>query len=129
LGQYQALDEAVDVFENMLQVLESVKTRAAILNILDDCFQGYAIFPGSQGRRELFDWWLLDVVPSVFCGRLPKNIHTLKGIDKMTKYITKIRNCICKLVGNNQSQGNTDLEKQNLLLRFLAVDKEVDKEY
>ena len=94
LGQYQALDEAVDVFDNMLQVLESVKTRAAILNILDDCFQGYAIFPGSQGRRELFDWWLLDVIPSVFCGRLPKNIHTLKGVDKMIKHITKIRNCI-----------------------------------
>ena len=123
LGQYQALDEAVDVFENMLQVLESIKTREAILNILDDCFQGYAIFPGSQGRRELFDWWLLDVVPSVFCGRLPKSIHTLKGIDKMTKHITRIRNCFFKVVGNNQSQGNTDLEKQNLLLRFLAVDK------
>jgi hypothetical protein len=122
LGQYQALDEAVDVFDNMLQVLESVKTRAAILNILDDCFQGYAIFPGSQGRRELFDWWLLDVIPSVFCGRLPKNIHTLKGIDKMTKHITKIRNCIWKVVGNNQSQRNIDLEKQNLLLKFLAGD-------
>jgi len=120
LGQYQALDEAVDVFENMLQALESVKTREAILNILDDCFQGYAIFPGSQGRRELFDWWLLDVVPSVFYGRLPKNIHTLKGIDKMTQHITKIRNCFWKVVGNNQSQGNTDLEKQDLLLRFLA---------
>ena len=128
LGQYQALDEAVDVFDNIPQVLESVK-REAILNILDDCFQGYAIFPGSQGRRELFDWWLLDVVPSVFCGRLPKSIHTLKGIDKMTKHITKIRNCFWKVVGNNQFQGNTDLEKQNLLLRFLAVDKEVDKEY
>ena len=122
LGQYQALDEAVDVFDNIPQVLESVK-REAILNILDDCFQGYAIFPGSQGRRELFDWWLLDVVPSVFCGRLPKSIHTLKGIDKMTKHITRIRNCFFKVVGNNQSQGNTDLEKQNLLLRFLAVDK------
>lgn len=122
LGQYQALDEAVDVFENMLQVLESVKTRAAILNILDDCFQGYAIFPGSQGRRELFDWWLLDVIPSVFCGRLPKNIHTLKGIDKMTKHITKIRNCIWKVVKNNQPQRNIDLEKQNLLLKFLAGD-------
>jgi len=122
LGQYQALDEAVDVFDNMLQVLESVKTRAAILNILDYCFQGYAIFPGSQGRRELFDWWLLDVVPSVFCGRLPKSIHTLKGVDKMTKHITKIRNCIWKVVGNNQCQGNTDSEKQNLLLRFLAGD-------
>ena len=122
LGQYQAFDEAVDVFENMLQALESVKTREAILNILDDCFQGYAIFPGSQGRRELFDWWLLDVVPSVFCGRLPKNIHTLKGVDKMTKHITKIRNCIWKVVGNNQPQRNTDLEKQNLLLRFLAGD-------
>ncbi|MTJ13805.1 hypothetical protein FJR11_14645 [Anabaena sp. UHCC 0187] len=120
LGQYQALDEAVDVFENMLQVLESVKTREAILNILDDCFQGYAIFPGSQGRRELFDWWLLDVVPSVFCGRLPKNIHTLKGIDKMTQHIKKIRNCFWNVIGNNQSQRNTDLEKQNLLLRFLA---------
>jgi hypothetical protein len=122
LGQYQALDEALDVFVNMLQALKSVR-REAILNILDDCFQGYAIFPGSQGRRELFDWWLLDVVPSVFCGRLPKNIHTLKGIDKMTKHITRIRNCFFKVVGNNQSQGNTDLEKQNLLLRFLAVDK------
>ena len=120
LGQYQALDEAVDVFENMLQVLESIKTREAILNILDDCFQGYAIFPGSQGRRELFDWWLLDVVPSVFCGRLPKNIHTLKGVDKMTQHIKKIRNYFWSVIGNNQSQGNTDLEKQNLLLRFLA---------
>ena len=120
LGQYQAFDEAVDVFENMLQALESVKTREAILNILDDCFQGYAIFPGSQGRRELFDWWLLDVVPSVFCGRLPKNIHTLKGVDKMTQHIKKIRNCFWSVIGNNQSQGNTDLEKQNLLLRFLA---------
>ncbi len=120
LGQYQALDEAVDVFENMLQALESVKTREAILNILDDCFQGYAIFPGSQGRRELFDWWLLDVVPSVFCGRLPKNIHTLKGVGKMTQHITKIRNYFFKVVGNNQSQGNTDLEKQDSLLRFLA---------
>ena len=123
LRQYQALDEAVDVFENMLQVLESIKTREAILNILDDCFQGYAIFPGSQGRRELFDWWLLDVVPSVFCGRLPKSIHTLKGVDKMTKHITKIRNCFWKVVKNNQPQRNIDLEKQNLLLRFLAVDK------
>ena len=120
LGQYQAFDEAVDVFENMLQALESVKTREAILNILDDCFQGYAIFPGSQGRRELFDWWLLDVVPSVFCGRLPKNIHTLKGVDKMTQHIKKIRNYFWSVIGNNQSQGNTDLEKQNLLLRFLA---------
>ena len=123
LGQYQALDEAVDVFENMLQALESVKTREAILNILDDCFQGYAIFPGSQGRRELFDWWLLDVVPSVFCGRLPKNIHTLKGVGKMTQHITKIRDYFFKVVGNNQSQGNTNLEKQDLLLRFLASDK------
>lgn len=61
--------------------------------------------------------------PLFFCGRLPKSIHTLKGIDKMTKHITKIRNCIWKVVGNNQSQGNTDLEKQDLLLRFLAFDK------
>ncbi|MEY2914203.1 MAG: hypothetical protein RLZZ184_3512, partial [Cyanobacteriota bacterium] len=36
---------------------------------------------------------------------------------------TKIRNCFWKVVGNNQPQGNIDLEKQNLLLRFLAVDK------
>jgi len=122
LGQYQALDEAVDVFDNIPQVLESVK-REAILNILDDCFQGYAIFPGSQGRRELFNWWLLDVVPSVFCGRLPKNIHTLKGVGKMNQHITKIRDYFFKVVGNNQSQGNTNLEKQDLLLRFLASDK------
>jgi hypothetical protein len=63
----QAIDEALDVFKNLLQVLNPTQAKKAILEILDDCLEGYAIIPGSMGRRDLFNWWLLEVVPSSWC--------------------------------------------------------------
>jgi hypothetical protein len=54
--------------------------QEAILESLDDCFDGYAIFPGSQHRRDLFNWWLLDVVPATWCLKFPKKIYTIRGL-------------------------------------------------
>jgi hypothetical protein len=67
----QAIDEALDVFKNLLRVLNPTQAKKAILEILDDCLEGYAIIPGSMGRRDLFNWWLLEVVPSSWCLQFP----------------------------------------------------------
>lgn len=80
----QALDEALDVFQNLLKLIDSNQAKQAVLEILEDCFEGYAIFPGSQHRRDLFNWWLLDVVPATWCLKLPKKIYTIKGLKKFT---------------------------------------------
>ena len=63
LPSIQVWLEAIDVFEQAIRVLDYEQAKPAILEILDSCLEGYAVFPGSQGRRELFDWWLLNVVP------------------------------------------------------------------
>ncbi|VXD23106.1 conserved hypothetical protein [Planktothrix serta PCC 8927] len=80
----QALDEALDVFWNLLRLMDYNLAEEALLESLDDCFDGYAIFPGSQHRRDLFNWWLLDVVPATWCLKLPKKIYTIKGLKKFT---------------------------------------------
>lgn len=67
-GSCQALDEAIDVFHNALRVLNPEEMKDGLMEILDDCFEGYAMFPGSEGRRELFDWWLNEVVPKSLKG-------------------------------------------------------------
>ena len=77
----QALDEAVDVFENLLRSLAPSQSQNSLLEILDDCFQGYAIFPGSENRRDLFNWWLLDVVPAVWKLETPQMLYTIHGLQ------------------------------------------------
>ncbi len=79
---YQALDEALNVLKNSIKVLDVQESKEALLNILDDCLEGYAIFPGSQGRRDLFNWWLLEVVPAAWCLQFPKKVYTIKGIQQ-----------------------------------------------
>lgn len=76
----QVLSEALDVYQNALKTLEPNHSLPALLEILDDCLEGYAIFPGSEGRRELFDWWLSDVVP--FCWYLlpPASIYRVNEL-------------------------------------------------
>lgn len=76
----QAIDEAIDVFKNLLTCLELESAQKSLLSIFDNCFEGYAIFPGSEGRRDLFNWWLLEVVPAAWCLQLPKTIYTIQGI-------------------------------------------------
>ncbi len=76
----QAIDEAVDVFKNLLRVLNPAKAKEALLEILDDCLEGYAVFPGAEERRDLFNWWLLEVVPAAWCLQYPESIYTIKGL-------------------------------------------------
>lgn len=74
---FQVLSEALDVYINAVKTLELDHSLQALLNILDDCLEGYAIFPGSYGRRELFNWWLLDVVPSCWYLLPPASVYFL----------------------------------------------------
>jgi hypothetical protein len=85
----QAIDEALDVFKNLLQTLNPAKAKEAILEILDDCLEGYAIFPGSMGRRNLFNWWLLEAVPATWCLQFPESFYTIKGIQSLNHNFLK----------------------------------------
>jgi hypothetical protein len=73
----QALHEALDVFANLARTLNPAEVRPALLEIFDDCLEGYAVFPGSAGRRDLFNWMLVEVVPAAWSLRLPDAIYTL----------------------------------------------------
>ena len=77
IPSFQVIYEALDVYKNAVEVLDPNQSLEALLNILDDCLEGYAIFPGSQGRRELFNWWLLEVVPASWRFSVPHFIYTI----------------------------------------------------
>ncbi|MFB2838055.1 hypothetical protein [Floridanema evergladense] len=76
----QVLYEAQDVFKNAIRVLDYEQSVEAIIEILDDCLEGYAIFPGSYGRRELFEWWLLEVVPASWFLLMPKSFYVVEDL-------------------------------------------------
>ena len=82
----QAIDEALDVFRNGVRILDINQARTALLEMLDDCLEGYAVFPGSQGRRDLFNWWLLEVVPATWCLQLPKLVYTINGLKQLNPH-------------------------------------------
>ncbi|MEG3436466.1 hypothetical protein V0288_04985 [Pannus brasiliensis CCIBt3594] len=71
------MSEALDVYQNAIKTIEPDRSLEALLEILEDCLEGYAIFPGSRGRRELFNWWLLDVVPASWYLRPPRSFYSV----------------------------------------------------
>jgi hypothetical protein len=77
LESFQVLYEALDVYKSAILTLKPNQSLEALFDILDDILEGYAIFPGSYGRRELFDWWLLDVVPATWYLRPPNSIYVI----------------------------------------------------
>lgn len=98
-ANFQAISEALDVFYNALRVINYDQAVEAILEILDDCLEGYAIFPGSYGRRELFDWWLFEVVPASYNLLPPKSFYVVEGVEnkeeinlRQTKLLRKVYN-------------------------------------
>lgn len=80
LGQYQALDEAMLVLENSLAVMTSDHAPAMLVAMLDLCLEGYAIFPGSSGRRALLEWCLWEAVPAACLGIFSPHLYTIKGL-------------------------------------------------
>jgi hypothetical protein len=67
----QAVAEAIDVVRNAARLTDRSRVRDALAEMVDDCLQGYAVFPGSAGRRNLFDWWLRVVVPAAWSLQRP----------------------------------------------------------
>jgi len=80
ISSFQVFSEALDVYISAVNALEPSHSLQALLDILDDCLEGYAIFPGSYGRRELFNWWLLDVVPSCWHLLPPTSVYSLNDL-------------------------------------------------
>lgn len=80
ISSFQVLSEALDVYISAVNTLEPSHSLQALLDILDDCLEGYAIFPGSYGRRELFNWWLLDIVPSCWYLLPPTSVYSLNEL-------------------------------------------------
>ncbi|WP_157453444.1 hypothetical protein [Coleofasciculus chthonoplastes] len=80
ISSFQVLSEALDVYISAINALEPSHSLQALLDILDDCLEGYAIFPGSYGRRELFNWWLLDIVPSCWYLLPPTSVYSLNEL-------------------------------------------------
>ena len=88
LSSLQIWQEALDVYSNAIRTLDFNQSLEALLEILDDCLEGYAIFPGSQGRRKLFDWWLLEVVPASWFLLPPGSIYTMDNLANRDSIIT-----------------------------------------
>lgn len=69
-GGPQAADEAYQMFYNLLRSLDSKQAYDATLDILVDGMTGDPIIASSCKKRRLFDWLLVDVVPSAYYLRL-----------------------------------------------------------
>jgi hypothetical protein len=70
-----AMDEARSVLQNLRKITDPAEARTALLQILDDCFEGYTVLQDVYRRRDFFHWWLVEVVPAAWCMRLPKVIY------------------------------------------------------
>jgi hypothetical protein len=74
----QALGEALGVLRGALSVGDRSNANKALEEMSDDCLQGYAIVPGSSGRRDLFNWWLIAALPAAWSERLPDKIYSIR---------------------------------------------------
>ena len=73
----QALDEALLVFAHLVRAKDRGPALPSLGNMLDLCLEGYAIIPGADGRRDLFNWVLLDAIPAAWSCRLPNFIYNM----------------------------------------------------
>ncbi|WP_414545515.1 hypothetical protein [Nostoc sp. CCY0012] len=135
IASLQVINEALDVFRNAVLVLDYNQAVEAILEILDDCLEGYAIFPGSYGRRELFEWWLFDVVPASLYLKPPKSFYIVEGLQNketirlhQTSLISDISYLVQLIVQLELT--NEDKENSQHLFNYnnIAKDKEINIE-
>ena len=78
IGKYQATDEAYNIFYGLLQTLNTKTAYNAILNILYDAITGDAISGCTEARRDMFNWWLIEVIPAAYCLQLPSTLYSGK---------------------------------------------------
>lgn len=97
LASFQIFYEVVDVYINALKTIDESQSLAALINILDDCLEGYAIFPGSDGRRELLNWWLLDVVPAAWYLLPPNFVYVIDSSPTSEKIVAHQKKMMDKI--------------------------------
>lgn len=128
ISSFQVLSEALDVYSNAIKTLKTDHSLQALLNILEDCLEGYAIFPGSYGRRELFNWWLLDVVPSCWYLLAPTAVCSLTEsedadknsiLNQLEEISSLVWNLILTAIQNQSESGEKPINfHDNILLNF-----------
>lgn len=74
-GMYQAADEAYNIFYGLLKTLNQESAYEELINILYDAITGDAISPFAAAKRDLFNWWIIDVVPRAYCQKLPSSLY------------------------------------------------------
>lgn len=139
VGNFQIIFEALDVYMSAIKTLDYNQSLESLLDILENCLEGYAIFPGSQGRRELFDWWLLEVVPASWYLMPPSSIYSLdkleteknKGFCQMNK-LKEISSAMWKIIltastSRQRSKLRTFPNKFEDSLNTIPLDVRLDK--
>ena len=76
LGSYQATDEAYNILYALLKTLEPKIAYDAVLDILYDAMTGDAISDFAAAMRDIFNWWIIEVVPSAYCLKLPPSFYS-----------------------------------------------------
>ncbi len=74
-GMYQAADEAYNIFYGLLKTLNKGAAYEVVIDILYDAIAGDAISPFAAAKRDLFNWWIINVVPSAYCLKLPSSLY------------------------------------------------------
>lgn len=139
VDNFQIIFEALDVYRSAIKTLDYNQSLESLLDILDNCLEGYAIFPGSHGRRELFDWWLLEVVPASWYLMPPSSIYSLdklgteknKGFCQMNK-LNEISSAMWKIIltastSRQRSKLRTFPNKFEDSLNTIPLDVRLDK--
>jgi hypothetical protein len=78
IGRYQAADEAYSIFYGLVKTLNQKTAYNAILHILYDAITGDAISGFAAARRDMFNWWLIEVIPAAYCLKLPSTLYSGK---------------------------------------------------
>ncbi|MGL5066181.1 MAG: hypothetical protein ACRC62_39935 [Microcoleus sp.] len=78
IGRYQAADEAYSIFYGLVKTLNKKTAYHAILHILYDAITGDAISGFAAAQRDMFNWWLIEVVPAAYCLKLPATLYSGK---------------------------------------------------
>lgn len=74
-GISQATDEAYNIFYGLLVILNKENAYETMIDILYDAITGDAISSFAAAKRDLFNWWLIDVTPSAYCLQLSAKIY------------------------------------------------------
>lgn len=72
---YQAADEAYNIFYALLKTLNKESAYEELIDILYEAITGDAISHEAAAKRDLFNWWIIDVVPSSYCMMLPSSLY------------------------------------------------------